>query len=348
MKRLLITIAIAASAMGTYAQLPVNGTTYYLPKTALRYQLLIEKSTYTPGQFAAYADRYMKMRNVNLNPATTYRIVGISMTPIGVPDSSKQRTLMLDKKLSITEVDRDESGILLAINSKGKRTELPKSFKPARKKSLPDPRDYMNGDILSAGSTWKMAELTAQEIYDIRDSRTQLARGQADFMPKDGAQLKIMMDNLDAQEQALVSTFEGTTVKDTTETVLTFVPTQEVDKQLLFRFSKKLGMVDADDLAGEPYYVSVKAAHEVKPDSPEDGKKGDEKDDFGLSTNIPDKITVTLIHDNQPVQKNELYAGQFGKTEVLSAELFGKKVTSHIILNPVSGSIEKIESETLK
>ena len=73
---------------------------------------------------------------------------------------------------------------------------LPERFVPAPKQPQPNPNDYMNEDILSAGSTAKMAELTAKDIYDIRESRNQLARGQADFMPKDGTQLRIMMENL--------------------------------------------------------------------------------------------------------------------------------------------------------
>ena len=48
------------------------------------------------------------------------------------------------------------------------------------------------------------------------------------------------------------------------------------------------------------------------------------------------------------MKRFETYAGQFGKTECLSGELFGKKLTSRIVLNPVSGSIEKIESDMVK
>lgn len=50
----------------------------------------------------------------------------------------------------------------------------------------------------------KMAELAANEIYDIRENRSLLAKGQADFMPKDGTQLKMMMEQLDKQEAGLL------------------------------------------------------------------------------------------------------------------------------------------------
>jgi hypothetical protein len=141
--------------------------------------------------------------------------------------------------------------------------------------------------------------------------------------------------------------FEGTTYKDTLEKVFTFVPTQPVNKQLFFRFSRKLGLTDTDDLAGIPYYISIEKENNVTEDvAPAKEKK--EKDDLGLYVNIPDKITITLFQQEQPVKTFSTLAGQFGKMEALSADLFGKKQTSHILLNPISGSIEKIESETLK
>lgn len=329
------------------AQQTVAGTTYFLPRTALRFTVKVEKASYTPGQFAMYAFRYMKKKDVALHPVETYKILDIQVDAVGVPDSTKQYVLNLDKKLTITEVDRDESGLLLAINAKGRKTVLPKAFVPGPKATLPNPTDYMNEDILSAGSSAKMAELTAKEIYDIRESRAQLTRGQADFMPKDGTQLRIMMDNLDKQEYALLQTFEGTVARDTTETVITYIPQPEGEREVLFRFSKYLGLTDVEDLGGAPYYIMVTPEDNIPKDELRENVK-EAKDFFGLCVNIPEKIQVTLTHDNNVVKTYECYAGQFGRIEYLSAELFGKKNTSHIILNPVSGSIEKIESETLK
>lgn len=347
MKSSLLIALLSLSAATASAQQTVAGTTYFLPKTVLRFSIMVERQQYTPGQFAQYAGKYMKKPDTPLTPASHYRIVGVKMTAVGVPDSTKQHTLALDKKLTIDEVDRDESGILLAVNAKGRRTALPEAFSPAKQPALPNPQDFMNEDILSAGSMAKMAELTAKDIYDIRDSRAQLSRGQADFMPKDGAQLRMMMDRLDLQERALLQTFEGVTATDTTETVITYTPQGEVGREPLFRFSQKLGMTDADDLAGEPYYITVTPDGNVPAaDTPAGGKEA--KDNFGLYVNIPDKIHVTLTQGQRRVASYDLYAGQYGRTESLSAELFGKKTTSHLVINPVSGSIEKIESETLK
>ena len=47
----------AANVQAQEAGMSVEGSSYYLPQTALRFALQIEKSTYTPGEFAGYASR---------------------------------------------------------------------------------------------------------------------------------------------------------------------------------------------------------------------------------------------------------------------------------------------------
>ncbi len=325
-----------------------EGTGYYLPRTELQFTIKIEKTSYTPGDFAVYAEKYMKMRDVEMEPSVTYRILGLNINSVGERDTSKYYVLPTDNKHNIQTVDIADDGVLLAVNADPKEISLPEPFKPARKPAPLDPRDYMNEDVLSAGSSAKMAELCALEIYDIRDSRSLLNKGQADFMPKDGEQLRIMLRNLDQQEAALMQLFSGVTVKDTMEAVVKFVPTKVVDRQLLFRFSKWMGITDADDLGGNPYYISVEDKH-VTPSIQEDllsRKKA--KDNGGFYVNLPGKIKITLYKGNEQWAAYELYAAQFGNTVPLDEELFDKKLFTGIVLNPVTGNLESIEIENVK
>lgn len=344
-KKILLPAALILTAMNLQAQQPVEGTTYFLPKTAIKFNVLIEKTTTTPGQLALYADKYMRMRDVPQKPTTTYRLVSVSTRSVGLPDSTKQFTLQLDKKHVIYSVNRDENGVLLAVNAQPKKQRPYKAFKPARKPTPIDAHNYMTEDILAAGSSAKMAELIAREIYDIRDSRNQLSRGEADFMPKDGEQLKLMFENLDKQERALMQVFEGTTQKDTVETEITFVPEKEVDKQLLFRFSQKLGMVDIDDLAGRPYLVKVEDLHDIATIQLGTEKEKKSKDDIGLNVNLPGRIRLTLFKADEQSASFELYAAQFGRMETMSGELFGKKFNTNLILNGITGNVESINMQ---
>ena len=334
-------------SLACYSQ-AIEGTSYYLPKTAMKFTLTVEKTQYEPGQFAGYAQRYMKQDDVQLEASTTYRIVDTRMHNIAMPDTAKHFTLSLDKRYTISTVERTDNGQLLAINAEPKRVTEPAPFVPARKPRALNPRDFMNEDMLTAGSTAKMAQLIAQEIYDIRDSRNQLQRGQAEFMPADGQQLRIMMDGLNTQERALRQVFEGTTVKDTTEVTLVFVPSENVDRQLFFRFSRHFGLVDNDDLSGVPYYITVYTDAKANDDGEAQKKEKKDKDDIGLVVNTPQKVRATLYCENKVVDSYEFNAGQFGGTESLSGALFGKKLTTQIVLNPITGGIETIKEKSLE
>lgn len=345
MKTILSACLSLLFALSANAQLPFEGMSYYLPKTEIQYSFLVEKTTYEPGQLSMYAGRYMKKNDVVQKPFVNYRIIDMQMTPIGVPDTAKHYTLSMDKKYSVGEVHLSDNGLLLAINDQPKAVETHKPFVAARKAPRLNPKDFMNEDILTAGSMAKMAELTAQEIYDIRESRNMLARGQAEFMPKDGAQMQLMIRELETQERALRQAFEGLTEKDTTEVIITYVPNQPVEKALLFRFSKRLGFTDIDDLGGTPYYISIEEEQKSAADS--DPTKKD-KDDIGLRVNMPAKIKATLFQQEKSISSHTLYVGQLGTTENLSGALFGRKQTVRLTLNPITGALESIKEESLQ
>jgi len=78
---------IAALLLFLSIGLPSEGQTYYLPKTAVRFHLLIEKQTYTPGDFAAYAERYLHMSNIEQQEQVSHRVVNCQLTTAGVRDN---------------------------------------------------------------------------------------------------------------------------------------------------------------------------------------------------------------------------------------------------------------------
>ena len=336
---LLLLLPLSVSAQ------PVEGTDYYLPKTALRFTVKVERAQYTPGRLATYARRFLRT-DVKQDPTTSYRLLGIDMAPYAVPDTSRHFTLITDKKHTVNKVCRADNGQLLAINADATAMGMPSAkFTPGRKPTPPNPHDYMTEDMLNAGSNAKMAELTAQEIYDIRDSRNQLNRGEADFMPKDGTQMAIMLGNLDKQEAALTQLFTGTTVRDTTWTDVDFVPTKE-GQQVLFRLSQWSGLVDDDDLSGEPYVVTVTDKHTIAQPQPAPENQKEDKNDIGLRVSQPSRIKVSVAHGQQVIGSYEVSAPQFGTVESLSGELFGKKQSAKLILDPLTGSVKTIEAVT--
>ena len=327
--------ALAATSAMAGGDKPIDGLSYSLPKTAVRMQVLVEKTVTEPGQLAGFSQLYFGKAGVSTRQ-TAYRIVGVSFSSEGRADADRQYTIAIDKKHSVLSVDCAPDGSLLAINTKAQRAKAPAAFVPSPRKAPLNPRDYMSQDILSAGNLPKMAQLVAQEIYDIRDSRSQLSRGEADFMPKDGEQLRLMYSQLATQEAALMQLFQGKTTVDTTATVISFIPT------------KSFGLCAADDYSGEPVYANIEDTGTSKPLPETPAEVAKMKDGFNLGVARPGHIRVTLATaEGKPLGYYETDAAQFGTVEMLNGALFGKKFTSNIILDPATGGVVELKTEPL-
>ena len=326
-----------------------EGAVYYLPKTAIRVTMQVEKSTYTPGEFCKYSEKYLRIKDVPTNASTKYRILSVKQEPFAIADTSKCYAVKFNAKTVACNVRLSNEGILLAINTDAK--QQPKSAPAPTQQPRPlknSPKSYLSEEILSAGSTAKMAELTAQEIYELRESKSMLAKGQADFMPKDGEQLKLMLEELNTQNEALTSLFIGTTENDTTTHTFTYVVDKPTKRDILFRFSPEYGLVDNDDLSGTPYYINIEDLKTVAEPETVDSKKAAKPQQSGIYVNVPGKMRATIFDAKNQIVSNEFAAGQFGNVELLSGVLFNKKYTTRLLLNALTGAVEKLEAEQPK
>lgn len=324
-----------------------EGIVYYLPKTALRISVLTERTTFTAGELARYADRYLRLNDVGMESFVTHRVVGLTVTPIGVADTSKCYVVPFNVRTAASNMVLSDEGTLLAVNAEPLPAEEHRPFRPAPRPQPADPRRYLSQEILTAGSSAKKAELTADDIYEIRESRNLLSRGQADFMPKDGEQLRLMLQTLDRQEQALTQLFVGTTERDTTELTIVFAPDGECKNHVLFRLSKQRGLVDIDDLSGTPYYIDIEDLHMLPAPAAEPMRKKKEPEN-GIYVNAPGRMRATIRHSGQQPVVYETQAAQFGRAELLSGSLFDRRFTTHLTLHPVTGSVERLEAELPK
>ena len=335
-----------------------EGAVYFLPKTAVRVTVEVEKTTYTPGDLCQYAERYLRLRDVSPTPSVGYRITAIRQEPVAIADTTKRYAVKFDPRTSATNIRLSDDGVLIGINTEVRSEKLEvRDYTQPNNNSLTshlspltskiNPRQFMSEDALAAGSTAKMAELIAQDIYEIRDSRNQLVRGQADNMPKDGEQLRLMLNQLDLQDRALTSLFAGTTESDTTRHTFLIVADKPLAREVLFRFSQKLGLVDVDDLAGVPYYIIIEDLSTVPQPAPVDAKKK-LKPVNGIFVNVPGRLRSVISDSQHQVIASEFPAGQFGNVELLSGSLFNKRYTTRLWLNPLSGAIERLDAEQPK
>lgn len=282
------------------------------------------------------------MTNISAQPETYWEIKSIKAKAIGIPDPDNAYVVKLKDKSAASQVELTNDGIIKAINTTSPIEKTPATPITNTAKKRIDPRSFMTEEILSTASTAKMAELVAKEIYNIRESKNSLTRGQADYMPKDGAALKLMLDNLDEQEQAMMQMFAGITNREDKTLTIRVTPTEDMKDKVAFRFSKKLGVVSDENLAGEPIYLSV-TNQETLP--PADEKAKDKRKVDGVIYNIPGKALVTVASPTKRYFKGELLITQFGTTEVLVDNLFNKKINTRVLFDPNNGKIVKIDKD---
>lgn len=349
MKRKTIGLAALLLAASAHAQTEVTtgimrgkdyGVTYLLPKTEIEIVVEATKHTYMPGEFCKYADRYLRLNNVATDPSIHWTIDKVQTRVTGVPDKERAYFVKLKDKTVAPLMELTEDGIVRSINMPLESRATPVA-KPvaATVQEVTDPRKFLTEEILMASSRAKMAELVAKEIYNIRESKNALLRGEADNMPQDGAQLKIMLDNLNLQERAMTEMFAGT-LKEEHQTFTIRLTPKEMDREVAFRFSKRLGVVANDDLAGEPYYISVS---DLKtPAIPEDDGK---KKVDGVAYNVPGRAHITLTGDNKKLFDAELPVTQFGTIEYLAPVLFNKNSTVKVLFDTATGGLIKVDRE---
>lgn len=343
MKRGIIALGLLASlsaySQESYIPQAGEGIVYFLPKTKVAIDIIATKVDYQPGDFSLYASRYLRLNNISTKPETHWEIKDIRIRLTGVPDSTKAYIMKLKDKSLASNIELTESGIVKAINTTSTEEGTVPDYKLETPEPHEDARKYMTEDILMAGSTAKMAELTAREIYNIRDSRNIILRGQADTMPKDGASLQLVINQLNAQEKALQQAFTGTT--DRTDKVFTILvePEQDLQEQVAARFSTQLGVLPSSDLAGDPIYVQIRNTSSFP--APEEKKK---KPD-GIIYNIPGKGKVSVSFQGKKLYEDEMSFTQFGYTEVLVDGLFDKKVNTRVVFSPTTGGILKIDKD---
>ena len=330
------------------------GVTYILPQTEIIIEAKATRQHYEPGQFSKYAERYLRLSGVKQETETTWTLDNVQVKTVGVPDKDNIYFVEMKDRSTAPLMELTADGIVRSINLP--YVGEPKTAQPeVQQVTEPDldPRSFLTEEILMSASTAKMAELVAREIYSIRESKNTLLRGEADNLPKDGAQLQIMLDNLNKQEKAMVQMFEGKVTTDTHPFSMRIAP-EEMNNRVVFRFSKRLGFVDADDLAGEPVELTIVNKHLIpeQPAEPTEGRgktlvniltNGSKTALDGVAYNVPGKADVKLTFNHKDIINTEMSFTQFGIREYLSDQLFNRNTVTKVQFDVTTGALLKIE-----
>ena len=347
---------VAAAGLGLSAQAQTTqklsaakhndyGLVYSLPSTHLRIEIEAEQTVKKAGPYYNYAKKYLGTTDVVLQDSKSWTLKSIKVSSYGVPEKGNEY-LMQFKSGATPFMVVHEDGLPLSINTDDvEAPEYQKGEATPLTESLLDDNAYtsaLSGELLASGSLAKRAENAASTIYKLRESRTNYALGEADQMPPDGEAMKLILNELNKQEEALKVLFLGTTQTATAVEVIDFTPTADTQDEVLLRISDFNGISSKDDLSGEPLYISVKIL--TKGEAPLDEKGAVKKLPKGaVMYNIPGKARISLKYEGEEVFSDIFDIAQFGVEYGLNPSLFtDKKAPSYIKFHPATGGIKEI------
>lgn len=323
------------------------GLTYSLPSTTLDITIEVKHTVSTPGEFFNYAKRYLDVDGVIVDPAHEVAVQSVTIVPRGVAQPN-DLWLVKFKNGSNVSMTLTESGTPLSINSDNvtlpQATVLP-SPREAQPTALevPEAKQAVTQEMSATSSLSKKAQLAAQRIFELRENRNELLSGSAENMPPDGKALELILNNISAQEAALMAMFTGTVTEYTTVRTFSYTPARsKTEPVVIARLSPVDGLVEADDLSGDPITASLIEISEGKlpvndKGEPKTFPKG------GVAYNVPGSATIEISMNDNIFASKAVDIAQFGVVFGLDPSLFSdKKNPSFVEFSPVTGAIVRL------
>lgn len=321
------------------------GLVYSLPTTALEIEVTASHEVGRKGPYYLYAKKSIGTEKAVGEDYERWRITDVKVRPYGVPDASTQYLMQL-RPGATTSITVDANGMLLAINKEVKAPVPVSENAVVQSVKWPTGNEYLDfvdEDFVASKSSAKQAQLLAESLMEVRESKLALTRGTADAMPTDGKQMELMLASLGEQEAALTAAFTGSVTSESVTRKFTFIPEGDA-RQILFRMSEFAGFVDADDLSGDPVYIQIETLNQAS--LPVDAKGETKKlPKNAVIYNIPGSAQVRLSTLGRNLYESELQMAQMGMTFGLDPALFtDKKEPSFAIFDPVTGALQEIGS----
>lgn len=343
-------LGISVSAQSTHkltaGKINEYGLIYSLPVTVLDITIEAEYTVKRPGEFFKYAKKYLDIDNPVTKTEECWVMKSVTVTPEGVADPDEQY-LMQFKAGSTPFLIVNDENLPLAINTEDipqpEIQAIPSAVTAGVTPLETDAaRQVVNEEMLQSQSTAKRAELAAAQIYALRQSRTDIITGQADQMPPDGQAMKLILDNITAQEAALTAMFVGTEQHSTAVKTIRYTPGEPIKDEVIARLSVTDGIVDADDLSGDPIYLTIGVLSRGELPVNEKGltkqfPKG------GVAYRIPGKAEVAISHNDNKLLENSFDIAQYGVVFGIDPGIFSdKKAPCYMIFNPVTGAVKEM------
>ncbi len=339
-------------------------TIYALPKTVVRVNVEVVKTTYKKGPYYQYAESLLGLTDAIDRDKEFWKITGIKFDTYAIVDTNN--VYLVEANNSKAELSLTASGLLESVYSKGDPGLLPiDEYKSMSVLNVPDLKSHklavnesinfddvpLPSNVIAKRTDREQALELSKKILTLRDDRaaTLVGDGYTEAMPG-GDALKIMIDKIDLIQKQYLSLFEGKVKKESFKYSFDYVPDEprKITQSIIFRFSEEHGIVDIMDMSGMPMILEIESYENLK--NLEKFKKNQEylkraakikSSANGLFYRIPEMGIVRLLANEDILMQEKVQIAQFGTIQSLSAKYIDGNYT--VKLYPELGSIKSIK-----
>ncbi|MFA9390901.1 MAG: DUF4831 family protein [Prolixibacteraceae bacterium] len=332
----------------------VEGIVYSLPRTGFNIKVNTEKRTFVPGPYAAYAEKYLGIKNSKTTPETSWVITGVQVEPFTEPDPNAVFKTM---NVMASQISQLSNGIITGIHAEGQiqpivlfgTDEISKQETAVNFTDLSSDDYYLTAVNPETGiekTSFKTTEDKAREAADflirLRKKRTFTILTASDVVPEDGKGYEVFVKEAQRLEKEYIMLFTGKTSKNKHQFSFNFVPEgNDVKNEILFRFSEEKGIVSKSDISGKPIMISCikdsgfsKTVGQLKKsDYTKAGKSG-------VYYRIPSLVELSISDGLATLYSGRATLPQFGAVAPLPENLLDGNFV--IQFDPESGTLLKI------
>lgn len=322
-----------------------QGIVYYLPKSAIKVSLFIEKTTFVPGELAAYAPLLLG-KETPIQEKTSFQIKDVRIASIGIPDEDRQYMVTFKAAHPFSYVSLTKEGVISGINTDGTlaQTEVPicsKPYMPPTAQDIALPREYA-----LATSKAKRAEIAANRLFELREDLMELIAGKAENAPRDGSAYELAVAELKAQIGGLERLFEGSTTADITEQSFTIAPEGSINNRTLARFSTREGLLSSKTSQGDAILFDLIPSRSWQDEITLEEAEKRERKLKGIVYNMPGRAMVTLHWGKKKLAQEELPITQLGHRVSLENQITKPKEGNvSVLFDTNTGSILSINKK---
>ena len=334
-----------------------EGIVYTLPRNGFVVRVKAKKTSYKPGPYYQFAQKYLGIENVSGKEKVTWKLTAVEVDQFSEadPDAMFKIVDTLAVPVSLLPDGRidnigGESAPMPLVSMVGsdfivKDDPITNLFKDLSSDDFYEL--LVDSESGSESMAFKSLEVKAKEAADyiikLRKKRAYTIIDPSNTIPEDGKGYEVFVNEARRLDEEYMSLFVGKQFSTEQEFSFIFVPgSSNVKNEVLFRFSEEKGILPKTDLSGKPILLAVtkentaySSAEKLKAsEHPDAGKSG-------ILYRIPVGATVVVSDGLQTLYSGQTVVAQFGVVAPVPENLLNG--TYEIQYNTETGSIKNIK-----